>query len=156
MPSSSTDNAPGTRQSRAADTSRQVSERRQAPRPQIRSRPGLSFRPTEGHPPPQRRSGRHGTRQKTWGSLEKVGGGWVTAGPGPRAASGFSCLKGNGPRQAREAGMGGRGLGSSPCPNACAGVAWDHRDISLRAAWSGGCRPRKSEAKSPVQELESE
>ncbi|CAN0518169.1 unnamed protein product [Rangifer tarandus platyrhynchus] len=65
------DNAPGTRRSRAADTSRQLQERRQAPRPQMQSRPGLSFRPTEGHPPPQHSSGQHGTRQKTWGSLEK-------------------------------------------------------------------------------------
>ena len=87
----------------------------------------------EGHPQPQHSPGQHGTRQKTWGSLEKVGGGWVTAGPGRWAASGFSRLEGNGPRRppthpvAGPRGWNGReGAGSSPHPNSCAGVAWGH------------------------------
>lgn len=84
----------------------------------------------EGHPQPQHSPGQHGTRQKTWGSLEKVGGGWVTAGPGRWAASGFSGLEGNGPRRppthpmAGPRGWNGReGAGVQSSSKTCAGVA---------------------------------
>lgn len=112
---------------------------------------------------PRKGTHHHSAAQANMGHVRRPGGPWrrwaVVGSPlgrahGQRAVSPASREMGSGRPERLEGEAGGWGpvLVQTPARE------WPGTtgDISLRAAWSGGCRPGKSEAKSPVQELESE